>query len=177
MNNQLKTVVIPALVVLALIAGGILYFSWRGSSNSREVAATSTGTPDPADAVKVRVAEFGKKLQNVSLSASADSIKQQIQENYSPFVSPELLAQWQQHPTEAPGRLTSSPWPDRIEITGLAKNADGSYGVEGVVVEITSKELTEGGNAAVYPVTMQVSNQNGMWIITAFEKKPYMGGS
>jgi hypothetical protein len=61
-----------------------------------------------------------------------------LRENYSQFVSPALLAQWQSDPENAPGRVTSSPWPERIEIIDTEKLADSKYQVKGDIIEVTS---------------------------------------
>ncbi|HOQ09731.1 MAG TPA: copper amine oxidase N-terminal domain-containing protein, partial [Syntrophomonadaceae bacterium] len=85
---------------------------------SRTVIITTKGnTPDNEQAVVSKlVADFGQRLKNVSLLAPDDVVTKSIKENYAEYVSPELLAQWQKDPANAPGRLTSSPWPERIDI-------------------------------------------------------------
>ncbi len=80
-----------------------------------EAKSPSTGERDQA-AVASLIEAFGGKLQAVSLQASKDVVKKSIQENYGDLVSPALLAQWVSNPSNAPGRVTSSPWPERIEI-------------------------------------------------------------
>ncbi len=57
---------------------------------------------------------------------------------YAPYVAPELLDAWKSDPQHAPGRLTSSPSPDRIGIRAVQMNADGSYVVTGTVIETAS---------------------------------------
>ena len=57
----------------------------------------------------------------MSLSAPAAVVKKSMTDNYSEFVTPELLSKWESDPKNAPGRLVSSPWPDHIEILSVEK--------------------------------------------------------
>jgi hypothetical protein len=75
-------------------------------------------------AVRYVVESFGKRLQNVSLQ-SPDAA-QMIGEQYAEWIHPELLKVWMNDISRAPGRVTSSPWPDRIEITSIVREADKS---------------------------------------------------
>jgi hypothetical protein len=131
---------------------------------------------DESDMVIVTrlVEDFGKKLQTVSLQASSDVIKKSMQENYGDFVSPELLAAWQNEPLKALGRLTSSPWPDRIEILTIEKAADAdAYEVKGEIIEITSTEKTGGGVAAKEPIILRVNKIKDRWLIDAVTRGAY----
>lgn len=116
-------------------------------------------------AVSALVIDFGTKLSMVSLQAPADAVKKSIQENYGSYVSPGLMEKWIKYPLQAPGRLTSSPWPDRIEILSTSKMSSGSYEVKGEVIEITSQEKASGGAAAKYPITLQVKKLDEGWLI------------
>ncbi|MEN6348718.1 MAG: hypothetical protein ABFD08_04880 [Syntrophomonas sp.] len=116
-------------------------------------------------AVSALVAEFGTKLSMVSLQAPSDVAAKNIQENYSSYVSPGLIADWTKDPLKAPGRLTSSPWPDRIEVLSMTKVSADSYEVKGEVIEVTSQEKTSGGAAAKYPIALQVKKLDNRWVI------------
>ena len=107
----------------------------------------------------------------VSTLASKDAAAASIVANYSADVSPNLLSVWEQDPAQAPGRQTSSPWPDRIEIGSVAQNPDGSYAVAGNVIEVTSVEEANGGVADSYAMNLTVSNVNGSWLITNVESR------
>lgn len=109
--------------------------------------------------------KFGNTLQKVSLQAPDDIVVKSIKENYGKFVTPELLEKWLNNPQEAPGRITSSPWPERIEINSITDLVDGSYKVKGDIIELTSTEKINGGIAGKYPVTMQVIKHNSRWLI------------
>lgn len=138
---------------------------------------TATGTlaapaeGNPADETEVRqlVDDFGKRLQSVSLLAP--DAAQEIQQQYSEFVSPGLLQTWMSNPSEAPGRLVSSPWPDRIEITSMQKEAADRYIITGFVVEVTSVEVVNGGAAARTPVRIVAEKVQGDWRITAYAQQ------
>jgi hypothetical protein len=68
----------------------------------------------------------------------------------------------------APGRIVSSPWPDRIEISALEQTGADRYVVSGFIVEVTSVEVLNGGAAAKLPVQLTVERQQGQWLITEF---------
>ncbi len=119
------------------------------------------------------VEDFGKKLKSVSLLAPQEIVNQSMQENYGGFVAPALLAEWQGDPQNVPGRLLSSPWPERIEILNVEKLADSSYRIQGDIIEVTSVEMAEGGAAARRPITLAVDKVEGSWLITAVQLGPY----
>ncbi len=131
------------------------------------VACAAPATPSPEEtAVSALVEEFGKKLQSVSLlspTAAAD-----IRTHYSPCVAADLLNYWTGDPAQAPGRTVSSPWPDRIEITGLTKTGPDTYSVTGYVIEVTSVEAISGGAAKEIPVRLTVQNSGGHWLISEY---------
>ena len=116
--------------------------------------------------VKELVESFGKRLQMVSLLAP--NAAQDIQMQYSDFVSPALLETWMNDVSKAPGRMVSSPWPDRIEITSLESESPDRYVVDGFVIEITSTEMVNGGAANKIPVHMVVEREQGHWVITEY---------
>lgn len=119
------------------------------------------------DAAAGLVQEFGSRLQKVSLQAPADVLAKSMKEAYGDLVAPELLTKWAADPAHAPGRLTSSPWPDRIEIRSLEKAADGSYVAQGEVIEVTSVEKVSGGVAAKRPISVTVTKTGNNRLITA----------
>lgn len=133
---------------------------------------------DQEAAVRKLVANFGAQLKDVSLLAPKEDVAEAMQMNYSPYVTPELLVRWENNPLNAPGRLTSSPWPDRIEITSIAKESDSRYHVEGTIIEVTS----EGGGidevptvAVRRPVTIAAERRGGDWVISELALGVYPG--
>jgi len=142
----------------------------------REIAAGEKsetqvkGEPQQTDksdeeAVANLVEDFGKKLQMVSLLAPKDSVSESMQENYGSFISPMLLTKWQDDPQKAPGRMLSSPWPDRIEISSVKKLAADAYEVKGEIIEITSVEKVSGGAAAKRGISLMVKKIDNRWLI------------
>lgn len=102
-----------------------------------------------------QVQSFGQGLQLVSLLAPKADIKTQMDKVYGPYLTPELLKQWEAHPDTALGREVSSPWPDHINVGQITKNTDDTYTVTGDVIELTSDEVEHGGIAGEYPVTLR----------------------
>ena len=117
------------------------------------------------EAVASLVEGFGSKLQLVSLLAPKDIVEKSMKENYGDFVSEALLTEWASDPLSAPGRLTSSPWPDRIEVLSIVKLSEDTYEVKGKVIEITSTEKESGGIAAKRPITLMIRKFNSNWLI------------
>jgi hypothetical protein len=131
-------------------------------------AARTTGNAAEEAEIRDLVENFGKRLQTVSLLSSGAA--QEMQKQYSEFVSPALLGMWMSDVSKAPGRIVSSPWPDRIEITTLAKEASDRYVITGFVVEVTSVEVANGGAAARIPVRLVVQKGQGGWLITEYSE-------
>jgi hypothetical protein len=156
-----KKIIIFTIIILGLtMIGGGAYFYRQNRAEQIEQ-------------VREVVLAFGKKLQMVSLLAPNDILISEMKDNYSDFVSPGLLSLWENDVSKIPGRLTSSPWPDRIEISSITRNKGGSYSVEGRVIEITSKEVVSGGIADQYSVNITVQKTDGKWLITDFERGAY----
>lgn len=141
-------------IVLLLIVAGVAWFVYAGMrGNTDDVSIRAT------------VTNFGQQQQKVSLLSPDAS--QQIAKVYAPYVAQDLLTAWEKDPTTAPGRQTSSPWPDHIDISTATK-AGGVYTVTGSVVLMTSDEVAHGGNAGTIPVTLTLEKQNSTWLITHY---------
>ena len=117
-------------------------------------------------AVTAVVQEFGGRLKNVSLLAP--DAAQQIEAQYGQFTAADLLAVWMADPLQAPGRLTSSPWPDRIEIEAINLNDAGSYLVIGRVIEIASAEVGTDNTVASYAVSLTLAKSEDRWLIIEY---------
>lgn len=111
------------------------------------------------------VINFGNELKSVPLLASKDALRKSMIENYGKYVTSSLIEKWINDPENAPGRLTSSPWPDRIEIQSIKKLSKGIYEVKGEIIEITSTEMIDGGFAAKRPINLLVKKINNKWMI------------
>jgi hypothetical protein len=120
-------------------------------------------------AVRDVVEELGRRLNDVSLSAPDSIAVRQIREAYAPLVVTELLDAWTLQPGDAPGRLTSSPWPDRIEVRSMQPIDDGVCRVDGDVVYLTSVEVAGGGAASREPVRLRVREVDAGWRVSSYE--------
>jgi len=158
----------------------------QGSDNGGVLnasAAETTVEPSPAayalpvqneQAVRTLVEDFVKKLQMVSLLAPKELVVKGIAENYSDYVTPELLKKWMDDPQSAPGRAGSSPWPDRIDILSIENGGNDQYFVRGEIIEITSVEFVHGGAAAKRPIELTVQKVDGRWLISSVTLGEYV---
>ncbi len=141
----------------------------QAEATSTSLPTTGLSADETQQATQV-VQGFGAKLQVVSLlspTAAAD-----IQAQYAGFVDPTLLQQWAADPSTAPGRVTSSPWPDRIEITSMDKTSPDQIDVKGNIIEVTSVEVNTGTAAATIPVEIGLQkNAQGKWWITTWKQQ------
>lgn len=135
------------------------------SSVGRQSART-----DEYSELKGFVERFGKELRNVRLDVSG--VTDRLRTAYSQYVSPELLASWIRDPSQAPGQVASSPWPDRIEIESVSNPTSQTYEVTGRIIELTSWELTHGGVANQTPIRITVERREGQFRITQCRRIP-----
>lgn len=163
--------VIAGLIVIGVF-GYTFYRSYMANKAAKQqtedVLGSSTTTPalSPEEiAVRARVIDFGRQLQKVPLMAERTIVEAAMDQNYGRLVEAGLLSQWKANAKNAPGRLTSSPWPERIEITAAQKNTDGTYTVSGEIVEMSST-----GEGDHMPVSITLSYQNNEWVITRYEE-------
>jgi hypothetical protein len=145
-------IIIAAIVIL--MAMFIIFSIYNDNSLNEE-----------NDEVIKLVEEFGEALKNVSLLAPKDVVVKAIEDNYSPYVTKELLRKWINDPRNAPGRISSSPWPERIEISEVERLSEGEYSVKGKIIEVTSTEVGSGGAAAVRAVELIVRRVGNNWLI------------
>ncbi len=115
--------------------------------------------------VRTTVAQFGNQLNTVSVLSPTAA--EDIRKAYESYVTPELLSVWEVNPLTAPGRTTSSPWPDHIEVDTVTMNATGGYDVLGRIMLVTST-----GDAGFIPVTLTVSDVGGSFLISRYEENP-----
>jgi len=157
------TLLFVLLIGISLLSIFLLGGCSSGNSDENGNKANKRDAKAEAD-VKQVVEGFGKALQNVSLQGPAEDVKQSMQENYGEYVAPDLLERWYAEPLKAPGRLTSSPWPDRIEIQKVERLAEEAYKVDGEIIEITSADK-ENEVAVKREITLVVENMEGKWLI------------
>jgi len=165
MKKRIK-VILVLLLSVSLLSISVLAGCSSGNTDKNGTNDANKIKPDPKAVAKIEnvVEGFGSVLQKVSLQGPAEEVKKSMQENYSEYVSPELLERWIQNPLKAPGRLTASPSPDRIEIKNVERLAEEAYKVEGEIIEITSAEK-KNEVAARRPVTFVFENTEGKWLI------------
>ena len=174
----MKHIITILLVTVSLVACSILpTTSMQTTSNTAtpsivtRILPTQMIATNAQEKTEVRdlVENFGKRLQDVSLLAP--DAPQEIQEQYSEFVSPTLLEMWMSDVSRAPGRIVSSPWPDHIDITTLTKEGSEEYVISGYIVGVTSVEVVNGGAAAKIPVHLIVQHGQGGWLIAEFAEE------
>lgn len=61
--------------------------------------------------------------------------------------------------------MSSSPWPERIDIVSIEKLSDFEYVVNGNIIKMTSVEMTQGGIAGSKPVTLDIKKLEDQWLI------------
>lgn len=107
----------------------------------------------------------------VAILAPKEMVVAAMDQEYSAYVAANLLATWKNNPEIAPGKRTSSPSPERIDISSIEATGHDSYAVTGKVILLTAQERREGGVFQANPVTMIVARQHGKWVITAYTEK------
>lgn len=136
----------------------------RGNDDIKEEEDTKKGSiKEDEEVVASIVKEFGGKLQLVSLLADKKEVEKSMKENYGDLVSEELLKEWMEEPIAAPGRLTSSPWPDHIEISKIKKLKNDTYKVNGEIIEITSEDKND--VAAKRSIALIIKKVDNRWYI------------
>ncbi|MDR3571691.1 MAG: hypothetical protein P4L81_05885 [Candidatus Pacebacteria bacterium] len=155
----MKTTRIIGIVIIVIVIIAAVVGLWVGGGGTNSPASQ-------ASAASSTVAAFGKTLQQVSLLAPNASST--IASTYAPYVDPSLLKQWEANPQSAPGRVVSSPWPDHIQIDSVTPQGSG-YVVDGKLIFMTSDNTAHGGNAGTTPIVAQLLQENGSWMIIAFQ--------
>ncbi len=153
-NTRLVTGAI-AVIAIIIITGISLYFGPAAHDARGNEAAT-----------KVLLA-FGSTLKNVSLLGDDAAVTLAIEENYAPYVTEELLADWKANHSHAPGRVTSSPAPDRLGISSLTKQGAGRIALGEVIL------TTGGGDETVdtVPFVAQIIETDDGWKIAAYQEE------
>lgn len=163
-------------LLLSIILSLFLAISFAGCSLKPEpVTPTSQAIEDSAARQEViaLIESFGSKLQQVALLEPEEDLKADLMKYYGDLVEHDLLDVWLADPEAAPGRLTSSPWPDRIEAVAVEKIDSGLWRVEGKLIEVTSVEGPGGTPAALRPIEAVVENTSEGWRIQAFDMGAY----
>jgi len=166
---------------IPLVITGALLLAACGRDRPRApVAARAPAAVPSCDVAAIRTAidRFGSRLKQVSLLAPDRVRAREIHTAYGPLVTPELVARWLADPAHAPGRTTSSPWPEHIEVDSVTTGGGGGCRVAGDVVYVTSTELAAGGGvAARAPVTLLLRAQDGDWRIAEYHEQEASGSA
>lgn len=117
------------------------------------------------EAIEKLVKAFGDNLKMVSLLAPEDILRESMEEYYGEFISESLMERWIKEPTKALGRLTSSPWPEAIDVLNIEKLSKDEYRVEGQVLEVTSQEMDKDEALLKYDVILIVKFDGDKWFI------------
>ncbi|HEU0080692.1 MAG TPA: hypothetical protein VFQ72_01535 [Candidatus Paceibacterota bacterium] len=164
----MKTITIFKIAIVALfVTAGAWYLAHRGEAPADSQPSQSVSSGEQG-AVEAAARGLGSRLKNVSLMAPAASLAAALDREYGAYVAPELLARWKADPSRALGRQTSNPYPDSLSVVGVSLQPDGSYVVEGNVVETTSADPQR--VAAVYPVMLRWEKRSGSWLLVSAEK-------
>lgn len=160
---NIQKMIIGIVVFVILVGGGVwgirAYRAHQEQLQEQAVASVVEG--------------FGKSLQSVSLMANPEQVAREIETYYKPYLTQKLLNAWVDQPKQALGRLTSSPWPDSINIDTITKQNEG-YRVEGKIIEITSVEKARGGSAATRNITLLVVQEGNSWKIASVTAQGYV---
>lgn len=169
-----RTTIFGITALVVLVALGVYGYTTYKPENFPQSPSGSVSSDANDSAIRMRIEQFGSLMRNISL-LSPDAAAQ-IQAQYAMYAAPELVGQWVANPLEAPGRKTSSPWPDHINIVSVVPKASGaafqSYQVEANVIEVAS---AQGGTApaGVYPVSIGVAKRDGQWMIISWQPGAY----
>lgn len=150
------------VLLAALITGGAAYgyYTYKKEHSSDSDSAQ----------VRITVEGLGDQLQQVPLIAPHDILKFAMDKYYALYVRPDTLSAWENDPKNAPGRLTSSPWPDRIEVVSATKNQDGTYTVDANIVDI-ARTATSTAVVDRMPVRFTLARGPDGWQITGYQKR------
>jgi hypothetical protein len=147
---------------IIVVVGAAILLTTSGTSHLwAETPIAIHRASDQETAVKTVVTEFGKRLRMVAVLAPKEMVTKAMDEEYSAFVSVDLLAMWRNNPEKAPGKRTSSPSPERIDISSIEARGHDTYVVKGKVILLTAQKPREGGIFQANPVTMTVEQQHG----------------
>lgn len=152
-------VLVGLALAVVLVAG---YFLTRPSVPTEQELLRARAT----------VESFGRSLQKVPLLGDAQAVADAMQQHYAPYVATGLLRDWKKDPSQAPGRFTSSPWPDRIEVSEVLGNSDRSATARGSIIEITSDSMTGGTPPQAYVIEARLKRTGSNWKIVEFRGGP-----
>lgn len=157
-----------SIVTQALTYPSVMVKFEKGAINNFQWDLSGDIKSDEAERNEITklVQSFGEQLKMVSLLAPEETLKETMNKYYGDYVSQGLIEEWLKNPESAPGKLTSSPWPGRIDVLSVESIGDKKYEVKGNIVEFTSVEMVDGEIAAKREITLKISNLDNKWVIT-----------
>jgi beta-lactamase regulating signal transducer with metallopeptidase domain len=161
--TAVTTVIIAALTVILLMNPAD-----RNAGPIIDMGDPAVSDDADKEAVIQLVEQFGNKLRFVSLTASKNEVSKLMHEHYGEYVTQELIDSWLEDQENAPGRLTSNPYPERIDISSVEKTSEDEYTVNGRIMEVAFNNI-----AATRPILLKVTRTGERWLIRHAELGPY----
>lgn len=158
--TAVTTVIIAVLTVILLMN--------PADRNAGSIVDEGDAADADKQAVMQLVEQFGNKLRDVSLTASKKQVEKLMHEHYGEYVTQELIGSWLEDRENAPGRLTTNPWPARIDISSVEKTSEDEYTVNGRIMEVAFNNI-----AATRPILLKVTRTGERWLIRHAELGPY----
>jgi hypothetical protein len=155
---------------MATLGAAILLALTCGGADVATQPPPGAAAPCQRAAARAVVGAFGRRLRLVATLAPKAIAAEAMGKAHAGLVAPELLAAWKASPETAPGKRTSSPSPERIDITAIRAGRRACV-VSGTLILLTAQERREGGVFQANPVTITVAQQHGQWLITAYEEE------
>jgi membrane-bound inhibitor of C-type lysozyme len=118
------------------------------------------------ETIRQVVNDFGQQLKNVSLLSPEEQVRADMENYYNDLVVYETIKKWFKNPLEAPGRLTSSPWPEKIEVDSINEETKEKYLVKGRIIEMTNTEEDEKEKTVERKIDICLAEFDGNWLIT-----------
>jgi len=150
-----------------------LMLGFTAACADRAPEAGGDGRSCTEPAAREVVQRFGDRLKMVSLQAPESLVVRQLRDAYGDVATPEALEAWIAAPSRAPGRLVSSPWPDRIRIDSIRPVGDAECAADGVVIQRTSADSASGSTGALseaVTVRLRAVNDSG-WRVSGYEPR------
>ncbi len=173
-----RSIALLGIVLAALITALGAWFVTMASEpivTSPAIGTTTSATSSPeAAAARSTVTSFGLMEQRVQLLAPEASST--IATSYGPYVAQPLLARWQADPSSAPGRVTSSPWPDHIVVGDIRYTTEG-FEITGMLVLMSNEAVAHGSTYGSDPVLIDLAKHDGRWLITNYEDQSQAAAS
>lgn len=146
-------------IILCLLSIALFSCNQRNTDSKTEQSIDSNTEQSIQNFFK----EFEKTLSKVSLSDSTDIVSQEIEDNYSDYISEHLMQRWIEDPSVALGRFNPLPGLNSIEIIKIKENI-GRYFITGRIIETLDSEEESIDNVE-YVANFLLNRPYGYWQI------------